>query len=356
MDSPTGVFSQLKSLWQKPLCRLMMIILLMLYGLVFLAPWIAPYDEHWADPSFANAPPISILLQDPASHRWIWPSVPEMTRTIDRKRFKVSIQPKPAKLGGRLLPIKIGATRNGQWKLFSVDAPGRLCLLGTDTTGRDWLSRMLYGGRVSLTIGFFSLLVTMPLGLAIGGMAGLLGGWVDYLLMRLAEVVMAIPSLFLLLALAASLPADLSSSARFMGVTIILALIGWPGLARIIRGLVLAIKAQPFIDAGRTLGLSTPRLMLRHVLPQTLSTVIVIASISVPGYILAESGLSFLGLGIQQPDASWGNLLKEAQSLTNILERPWMMTPAVLIALAVLAFNTLGDSLRDQLDPTALNH
>jgi len=118
---------------------------------------------------------------------------------------------------------------------------------------------------------------------------------------------------------------------------------------------VLSIKAQPFVDAGRTLGLSTPRLMFRHVLPQTLSTVIVIASISVPGYILAESGLSFLGLGIQQPDASWGNLLKEAQTLTNILERPWMMTPAVLIALAVLAFNTLGDALRDQLDPAVVN-
>jgi len=249
----------------------------------------------------------------------------------------------------------MGVLRDGQWKLFSVDAPGRLCLLGTDTAGRDWLSRMLYGGRVSLTIGFFSLLVTLPLGLTIGGLAGLFGGWVDYALMRLAEVVMAIPSLFLLLALAASLPADLSSSARFMGVTIILAMIGWPGLARIIRGLVLSIKAQPFVDAGRTLGLSTPRLMFRHVLPQTLSTVIVIASISVPGYILAESGLSFLGLGIQQPDASWGNLLKEAQTLTNILERPWMMTPAVLIALAVLAFNTLGDALRDQLDPAVVN-
>lgn len=331
--------------------RLAVVVLGLLYAAVFLAPWLAPYPEHWADARFASAPPTPIYWRHPQTGALIWPSVPELTRTVYPERFSVQIVPKP---GGRLFPLRLGqflGEQNAQWHFIGVDSPGRLFLLGTDTNGRDWFSRLLYGGRVSLTVGFLSLLVAIPMALLIGGIAGFAGGWIDFLLMRLAEVFMAIPSLFLLLALAASLPAELSSTARFAWVTVILAFIGWPGLSRVIRGMVLSIKQQPFLDAGRVMGFSRLRLLIRHVLPQTLSYVIVAVSIGVPGYILAESGLSFLGLGIQQPDASWGNLLKEAQSLTNILQRPWMLAPGLLIAIAVLAYNILGDAVRDSADP-----
>jgi peptide/nickel transport system permease protein len=173
----------------------------------------------------------------------------------------------------------------------------------------------------------------------------------DAILMRVAEVMMSIPSLYLLVGLAALLPAGVSSTQRFALVTILLAVVGWAGLARVVRGMVLSLKLLDYVEAARALGAGTGRLLWRHILPQTSSYVLVALTIGVPGYILAESGLSFLGLGIQQPDASWGNLLKEAQDINNLLYAPWMLAPGLLIFIAVLAFNVVGDAVRDALDP-----
>ena len=162
---------------------------------------------------------------------------------------------------------------------------------------------------------------------------------------------MSIPSFYLLIILAAILPSGMTSIQRFSLIVIILALIGWAGFARVVRGMVLSIKNEDFVLAEKTFGASDLRIILKHILPQTTSYVIIAITLSIPSYILAESGLSFLGLGIQQPDASWGNMLKEAQEYTNILYRPWLLTPGCLIFIAVLSFNLLGDTIRDVLDP-----
>lgn len=174
---------------------------------------------------------------------------------------------------------------------------------------------------------------------------------VDNIMMRFAEAIMSIPSFFLLITLAAVLPSNMTSIQRFALITVILAFIGWAGFSRVVRGMVLSIKNQEFVEASRAIGASSLRIITKHILPQTASYVIVAMTLSVPGYILAESGLSFLGLGIQQPDASWGNMLKEAQEYINVLYRPWLLTPGFLIFIAVLAFNVVGDAVRDILDP-----
>ena len=184
-----------------------------------------------------------------------------------------------------------------------------------------------------------------------GGIAGYFGGKVDMLMMRFAEAVMSIPSFYLLIILASILPSGMTSVQRFMLIVVILALIGWAGFARVVRGMVLSIKNQEYVQAARSIGASRFRIIVKHILPQTTSFVIVAMTLSVPSYILSESGLSFLGLGIQQPDASWGNMLKEAQEYTNIIYRPWLLTPGFLIFIAVLAFNLIGDTIRDILDP-----
>ena len=224
-------------------------------------------------------------------------------------------------------------------------------MLGADINGRDVFSRILFGGRISMTIGFLALFVLFPIGLLYGGISGYFGGIVDTIMMRFAEAVMSIPSFYLLIILASILPSGMTSTQRFMLIVIILALIGWAGFARVVRGMVLSVKNQEFVQAARSIGASRLRIIVKHILPQTTSFVIVAMTLSVPSYILSESGLSFLGLGIQQPDASWGNMLKEAQEYTNIIYRPWLLTPGILIFVAVLAFNVIGDTIRDVLDP-----
>ena len=174
---------------------------------------------------------------------------------------------------------------------------------------------------------------------------------VKMIMMRFAEGIMSIPSFYLLIILASILPPGMTSTQRFMLIVVILALIGWAGFARVVRGMVLSVKTQEYVQAAKSSGASNFRIITKHILPQTTSFVIVAMTLSVPSYILSESGLSFLGLGIQQPDASWGNMLKEAQEFTNILYRPWLLTPGFLIFVSVLAFNLIGDTIRDVLDP-----
>ena len=238
-----------------------------------------------------------------------------------------------------------------QRHLVTVDKDGRLFLLGTDINGRDIFSRILFGGRISLTIGFLALFISFPLGMLYGGISGYLGGITDNLMMRVSEAIMSIPSFYLLIILAAILPSNMTSIQRFTLIVVILALIGWAGFSRVVRGMVLSIKNQEFIQAAESIGASKLRIIIKHLLPQTLSYVIVAMTLSVPSYILSESGLSFLGLGIQQPDASWGNMLKEAQEYVNIIYRPWLLAPGFLIFIAVLSFNLIGDTIRDILDP-----
>jgi peptide/nickel transport system permease protein len=332
-----------------------LLILIALYLSVALADFLAPSSEQWFDRALAKAPPTPVYLLD-ENGRPSWPYVFRYTRNYDLSTFTQTYTPDTSRkyylrffVDGE--PYRLFGLIPGRLRLVGVDAPGQLSLLGNDINGRDIFSRMLYGGQISLTIGFLSLFIVFPVGMIYGGISGYFGGRLDNAMMRFAEIMMSIPTLYLLVGLAVALPPGLSSTARFAMVTLILAFVRWAGLARVIRGMVLSIRKNEFVEAGQAIGLGSLPIIIRHVLPQLTSYVLVALTLGVPGYILAESGLSFLGLGIQPPDASWGNMLKEAQDIGNIIERPLMLTPGFLIFIAVLAFNGVGDAIRDILDP-----
>ena len=332
-----------------------LIVIIILYLGIFLASFIAPYSKDYSNRKLSYAPPSNIYFITPQgklSRTYKYKN----NRKINKKSLRTYfIQDRTQKYYLTIFPNGFEYKFLGIFKtkkhLFGVQKGGDLFLLGCDINGRDNFSRLLYGGQVSLTIGFLALFISFPIGLIYGGIAGYMGGIIDTLMMRFAEAVMSIPSFYLLIILAAILPSGMTSSQRFLLITIILALIGWAGFSRVVRGMVLSLKTQDFIKAARSIGASKTRIILKHILPQTSSYVIIAITLSVPGYILAESGLSFLGLGIQQPDASWGNMLKEAQEFANIMYRPWLLAPGFLIFVAVLSFNLIGDTIRDILDP-----
>lgn len=228
---------------------------------------------------------------------------------------------------------------------------GPIFLLGTDEIGRDYFSRLIYGSMISLSVGFIGIAITFTLGMLVGGIAGFYGGITDDLIMRGCEIIMSVPDFYLLLALAAALPPTLNPVVVYLLIIAILSFVGWAGMARIVRGMVLSVREREYVEAGKSLGLSDLQLITRHILPSTFTYAIIAATMSVPGYILAEAGLSFLGLGIREPMASWGNMLSAAQNLTTLTSRPWILAPGAAIFLATLSFNFLGDGLRDALDP-----
>ena len=345
----------LKQLWKDKFARIALIVLGIIYFALFFADFIAPYSKDFSDRTMAYVPPSKVFTIDengrfsrPYTYNYIREFNQEtlqITYSFDRSKkhyVKFFAKGQPYKFFG-IIPMNR--------HLFTTDNGGRIFILGTDINGRDVFSRLLFGGRISMTIGFLALFVLFPIGLLYGGISGYLGGKVDMLMMRFAEAVMSIPSFYLLIILASILPSGMSSSQRFMLIVLILALIGWAGFARVVRGMVLSIKSEDYVQAAQAIGASKMRIIIKHILPETTSFVIVAMTLSVPSYILSESGLSFLGLGIQQPDASWGNMLKEAQEFTNILYRPWLLTPGFLIFVSVLAFNLIGDTIRDVLDP-----
>ena len=345
----------LKALWKDKFARIALLVLGVIYIALFLADFIAPYTKDFSDRTMAYVPPSKVFTIDengkfsmPYTYNYVREfdsDTLQIKYRLDRSKkhyIKFFAQGQPYKFLG-LIPMKR--------HLFTTDDNGRIFLLGTDINGRDVFSRLLFGGRISMTIGFLALFVLFPIGLLYGGISGYFGGRTDMIMMRFAEGVMSIPSFYLLIILASILPSGMTSSQRFMLIVLILALIGWAGFARVVRGMVLSIKSEDYVQAAKSIGASKLRIITKHILPQTTSFVIVAMTLSVPSYILSESGLSFLGLGIQQPDASWGNMLKEAQEFTNILYRPWLLTPGFLIFVSVLAFNLIGDTIRDVLDP-----
>jgi len=234
---------------------------------------------------------------------------------------------------------------------FFGASTGGVYFWGADQHGRDIFSRMLHGGRISLTVGIVGAMLIFVFGLTIGGVAGYFGGKVDVVLMRFGEVVMAFPSIYLLFALRASFPSSLTSSQVYMLIIIILSFIGWAGLARIIRGLVLSLKNEDFVLSARTMGLSQWKIIRRHILPNTLSFVIVQVTLTVPGYILGESALSLLGLGIMEPQSSWGLMLAAAKNYGTVQNAPWLLVPGFAIFIAIMAWYFFGDGIRDAVDP-----
>ncbi|MBR6098292.1 ABC transporter permease [bacterium] len=345
----------IQKLWKDKFARIALIVLGIIYFSLLFADFIAPYTKDFSDRTMAYVPPSKIFVIDENKHL-SKPYTYNYIREFDNENLRITYrldrsQKHYIKFFSKGQPYKFLGLIPMKRHLITTDNNGRLYLLGTDINGRDVFSRILFGGRISMTIGFLALFVMFPIGLLYGGISGYFGGIVDMLMMRFAEAVMSIPSFYLLIILAAILPSGMTSIQRFMLIVVILALIGWAGFARVVRGMVLSVKTQEYVQAAQSIGAPRLRIIVKHILPQTTSFVIVAMTLSVPSYILSESGLSFLGLGIQQPDASWGNMLKEAQEYTNIIYRPWLLTPGFLIFVAVLAFNVIGDTIRDVLDP-----
>jgi len=345
----------IKNLLKDKLVLTAIIVLFLLYIFIAFAGFFAPYSKFFSDRNLSYSPPSKIYVINQEG-KLSFPYTYNYKRQFNPQTFKMDYTSDKSekyflKFFSKGDKYKLFGFIPGNIHFVKVDNPGRLFLLGTDINGRDVFSRLFYGGQISLTIGFLALFISFPIGLLYGGISGYFGGRTDALMMRFAEAIMSIPSFYLLISLAAILPANMTSAQRFTLITVILAFIGWAGFSRVVRGMTLSIKNREFIEASRAIGASSLRIITKHILPQTTSYVIVAMTLSAPGYILAESGLSFLGLGIQQPDASWGNMLKEAQEYINVLSRPWLLTPGFLIFAAVLSFNLVGDAVRDILDP-----
>jgi peptide/nickel transport system permease protein len=227
----------------------------------------------------------------------------------------------------------------------------RFYLLGSDLSGRDIFSRICYGSRISMTIGLVGATMVLIIGMFVGGVSGYFGGRIDDILQRICEMVMLLPEFYLLLMLRFMFPADMDSVTVYFAVVFIIALVRWPGLARVIRGMVLSIRTEDYVQAARAVGVRPMGIIARHVLPHTLTYAIVSFTIAIPSYILSEAALSLLGLGIMEPVPSWGNMLAKAMDITELKQHPWVLWPGTFIFITVLAFNLVGDGLRDALDP-----
>ena len=334
------------------LAQLGAILLIVLYGVALGADFFAPYSPYESQLNGSLLPPTQVYWRDAETGRFfphVYPTTqgPVSIDTGEREIMVDRTQPSALRIFHR--------NDQGRLTLFDTAGPARINLLGTDEQARDQFSRLIHGSRVSLSVGLIGIAISFPLGMLVGGMAGYFGGAVDGVLMRFVEVLMTIPSIYLLVALAAVLPAGISSTQRFLLIVLITSLVGWAGLARVIRGQVLSIKEREFVQATKVMGGRSLYIITRHILPQTASYGIIAATLAIPGFILAEATLSFIGLGIQQPDASWGNMLTLATNASILVLQPWLVwPPAILIVITALAFNLLGDGLRDALDPRTL--
>ncbi|MEC4807047.1 MAG: ABC transporter permease [Jaaginema sp. PMC 1079.18] len=345
---------------KNPLAQFGAVVLIILYLVAIAADFVAPYDPYTSQVDGSLLPPTTIYWRNPQNQDWlgphVYPTIQGATdlETGDRELMVDYTKPSPLVFFAkgptyRILGIPL------QRHLFGTTGPAQFNILGTDDQARDQFSRLVYGARISLFIGLIGIMISFPLGLFIGGISGYFGSVLDGILMRIVEVVMTIPTIYLLIALAAVLPTGLSSGQRFILIVVITSFVSWAGLARVIRGQVLSLKEQEFVDAARSLGANSFYIIVRHILPQTSTYIIISATLAIPSFIVAESVLSFLGLGIQQPDPSWGNLLSLATNASILVLQPWLIwPPALLIVITVLAFNLLGDGLRDALDPRNL--
>ncbi|MBP2234408.1 peptide/nickel transport system permease protein [Sinorhizobium kostiense] len=350
--------SQLRLMWWKfkrhRLALASGIFLAVLYGMILICEFLAPYNLHTRNVDFIYAPPQRVHFFHEGN--FIGPFVYGRTMTLDMDTLKRNYADDPSDLE----PIRFFCRGDSYrfWGLFESDwhlvcpaEDGQLFLLGTDRLGRDVLSRIIYGARISLTIGLLGITVSFVLGIAIGGLAGYHGGIFDLVVQRLIEVLQSIPSIPLWLSLAAIMPATWSPLLIYLGITVILGLLDWTGLARAVRSKLLALREEDYVLAAQLMGARSGRIIGRHLVPGFMSHLIATATISIPGMILGETALSFLGLGLRPPITSWGILLTEARSVSVIAFYPWLLLPTIPVILVILAFNFLGDGLRDAADP-----
>jgi peptide/nickel transport system permease protein len=348
---PPSFFQRVRS---RRLAFLALIFLAASYAMLPFVEFIAPYDSEQRDSERVYAPPQSIRFFHEGA--LVGPFVYGYTSQVNIETFKREFTLDTAK-PERLRFFCAGAPYDflglipATARLVCPAENGTMYLLGTDRLGRDVLSRMLYGGRISLTIGLIGVAISLGLGILFGLLAGYLGGWIDNAIQRLIELLRSLPELPLWMALAAALPVNWSPLWVFAGITVILGLLDWPGLARAVRARVLSLREEEFTVAARLMGASPWRIMTRHMLPNFSSHLIASATLAIPGMILGETALSFLGLGLRPPVTSWGVMLNDAQNLAVIEVYPWLLAPLLPVIAVVLAFNLLGDGLRDAADP-----
>ena len=336
--------------------------LIVLYALTMLCEFFAPYTLDDTARGFENQPPMRIRFIDHEGRFHLRPFVYGATRTLDMTTFKTHWTPNPDERfpihlfvqGASDYPVLGFLPVRSSLRFFGVKE-GRIFLLGTDKWGRDMFSRILYGGRVSLTIGWAGVTISLLLGILIGALSGYFAGAVDLVVQRVIEVLMSVPSLPLWFLLASALPKEWTPLQVYFGIVVILSLVGWTGLARVVRGMILSHRETQYILAARNIGAGTGRIMALHLVPNISSYLLVNLTLAVPGMILAETSLSFLGLGIRPPMTSWGVLLSEAQNLNNVVNNTWYLIPALFVVAAILAFNFVGDGLRDAADPFSSN-
>jgi len=328
-------------------------ILVVFYIGAGLCEFFSPYDIYKDDAKYIYCPPQRIHFFNEKGFN-LRPFVYGVKQKLDPQTWRrVYINTK------KKCPIYFFVRRNEYklWNLFPMNIhffgvrEGTIFLFGTDQLGRDLFSRNLYAARISLSIGLVGVFLSFVLGIILGGISGYYGGTVDTFIQRIIEFLICIPTIPLWMALAAALPSHWSPIKVYFGITLVLSIVGWCGLARIIRGKFLELREEDFVMAAKIAGADEVKIIIRHLLPSFLSYLIVNLTLSIPGMILGETSLSFLGLGLRPPVVSWGVLLQEAQNVRTVALHPWLLIPGAFVIITVLAFNFLGDGLRDAADP-----
>jgi peptide/nickel transport system permease protein len=334
------------------------VVTLLIYFVAVFAGFIAPYSPDAYSASYTYAPPQTLHLFQETPNGWSFaPYVNGYTVEVDLNagRRNFVIDPEVRYSVGFLIEgepyLLLGFIESRTHLIGPVNEGDPVFLLGADRLGRDMLSRTIYGTQISMTIGLIGVFFSLTFGIFLGGISGYFGGWVDNLMQRLIEFLQSLPSIPLWIGLAAAIPPNIAPEQVYFFITIILSLLGWTGLARVVRGRFLALKTEEFVKAARLDGCSPLRVIFRHMLPSFLSHIIAVVTLAIPGMILAETALSFLGIGLRPPTVSWGVLLQEAQNIRSISTAPWLLIPGLAVIIAVLSLNFLGDGLRDAADP-----
>ena len=328
-------------------------VLALLYLVAIFAEFFAPHDLFQRHNDFINAPPQRVRVLDEGRVRlpFVYPLVQTRNEVTLRREYTADTTRRlPLSLFVRGDPYKL-------WGIFRTDVHffgtrgGEAFLLGTDRLGRGMLSRVIHGARISLSIGLLGVFISFVLGCILGGISGYYGGTPDLIVQRAIEFILSIPTIPLWMALSAALPANWPALRVYFAITVILALQGWAGLARVVRGKLLELREEDFVMAARIAGQGAGDIIRRHLLPSFMSYLIVNITLAIPGMILGETALSFLGLGLRPPVVSWGVLLKDAQNFRTVSIHPWLLIPGIFVVVTVLMFNFLGDGLRDAADP-----